>query len=286
VNAPIDLNRIRACAEVHRTGSFSVAARHLGVPRSTISRAVAALEEDTGVRLFHRTTRAVSTTPAGLALFERVGPLLASLDRSLADLSDAFEEPSGTLRITTTVDLGATLLAEAVARYTARHPAVQIEVNLSGAVVDLVRERFDLAVRFAMGKLESSTLVARRLGTVRFEFYASPAYMARKGAPKNESDLASHDLVGLRRGQRPARTICDDKLFAREVARAGGGIAMLPAYLAAEDVADGRLVRILPNLAQTVGAVFLVLPSQKLVPRRVSLFRDLLLEQIRRRPLG
>lgn len=286
MQAPIDLNRVRAFAEVHQAGSFSIAAKRLGVPRSTVSRAISALEEDTGVRLFHRTTRTVTTTAAGLALFERVAPSLASLDRSLSDLPDALETPTGTLRITTTIDLGATLVASVVARFMARHQGVRVDVHLGGAVVDLVKDRFDLAVRFAASKLQSSSLVARRLGGVRFQLYASPAYLARRGTPKSEDDLAEHDLVGLPGTRSPARTTCDDKIFAREVVRGGGGIALLPTYLANEDLAAGRIVRVLPTRTVTSGAIFLVQPSQKLVPRRVTLFREVLLEQLRQQPLS
>jgi len=286
MSAPIDLNRVRAFAEVHQAGSFSIAAKRLGVPRSTVSRAVSALEEDAGVRLFHRTTRTVTTTPAGAALFERIAPSLASLERSLAELPDALEEPSGTLRITTTVELGTTLVAAAVARFTARHDGVRVDVHLGGAVVDLVKDRFDLAIRSAAKTLQSSSLVARRIGTVRFQLYATPAYLARRGTPTRQDDLAGHDLVGLPGTLRPARTTCDDKLFARELVRAGAGIALLPTYLAAEDVVAARLVRVLPSHTVTSGGVFLVQPSQKLVPRRVSLFREVLLEHVRQHPLS
>lgn len=285
MNAPIDLNQVRAFAAVHQAGSFSTAAKQLGVPRSTLSRAVSALEEETGVRLFQRTTRTVTTTAAGLALFERVAASLASIERSLADLPEALEAPTGTLRLTTTVDLGVTLVAPVVAQFEARHPDVRVEVQLGGAMVDLVKERFDLALRVASGKLASSSLVARRLGEVRFQYYASPGYLARRGTPRTEEELTGHDRISLRGEKRPGRTTCDDKLFARELARAGGGIALLPSYLASDDLEAGRLVRVLPGRSMASGAVFLVQPSQKQVPRRVSLFREMLLERLRQHPL-
>jgi DNA-binding transcriptional LysR family regulator len=286
MDAPIDLNQVRAFAAVHQAGSFSTAAKRMGVPRSTLSRAVSALEEGTRVRLFQRTTRTVTTTAAGLALFERIAPSLASIERSLADLPDALEAPTGVLRLTTTVDLGTTLVAPVVAQFEARHPDVRVEVQLGGAVVDLVKERFDLALRFAPGKLASSTLVARRLGEVRFQYFASPGYLARRGTPRSEAELAAHDLIALPGSKRPARTTCDDKMFARELARAGGGIALLPSYLAAEDLTAGRLVRVLPGHSAVSGAVYLVQPSQKQVPRRVALFREVLLERLRQHPLA
>jgi DNA-binding transcriptional LysR family regulator len=290
VSAPIDLNLIRALVAVHETGSFSAAAQRLGVPRSTVSRAVAALEQATGALLFHRTTRKVTTSPAGLALFDRVAPSLAALEASLADLPDTVDAPSGTLRLTTTVDLGATVVAEAVARFTARYPEVRVEVQLGGAVVDLVRDGFDLALRHAAGPLRDSSLVARKLGAVAFALYASPAYLGRRGTPRSLADLQGHEAVLLRGAKdlplTGARTVCDDKFFARELLRAGAGIGLLPTYLADGDVVAGALIRVLPRWEQRRGAVFMVRPGRKHVPRRVAAFCELLLELLRQRPLA
>lgn len=290
MDAPIDLNHLRAFALVHQTSSFSAAADRLGVPRSTVSRAVSALEQASGVLLFHRTTRRVAATAAGLMLYERITPALASLDQTLADLPEGVAAPSGTLRVTTTPDLGTALLAHAVARYTARYPDVRVAVSLGGAVVDLVKERFDLALRFAQGPLRGASLITTRLGPVRFHLYAAPSYLARRGVPRSEAELAEHDVVALPRGGAPGgakpRILCDDKLFAREVLREGGGIGVLPPYLANADVAAGTLVRILPRFEVETGAVHLVQPSRKLVPQRITAFRELLLEILRQRPLN
>lgn len=298
MTATIDLNLVRAFVGVHETGSFSGAASRLGVPRSTVSRAVSALEASAGVQLFHRTTRKVTTTTAGLQLFDRVAPSLSTLEGALTGLADALETPSGTLRITTSPDLGTTTVAETVAAFTARYPEARVEVHLGSAVVDLVRERFDLALRFARGRLGDSSLIARKVGDVTLCLYAAPSYLARRGAPRHVEDLAAHDWVALpgsatlgaaaslsKRSGARVRTTCDDKFFAREVLRAGGGIGLLPSYFADPDVAEGRLVRVLPRSVMKQGAVYLLWPSQKLVPRRVSVFRELLLEAFRQRPL-
>lgn len=298
--APIDLNLVRAFAAVHRTGSFSRAGEQLGVPRSTVSRAVAELEDALGTALFQRTTRRVATTAAGAALFDRLAPPLDSMAAALADLPRGETEPSGALRITATADLATVVLAEAVTRFTRRYPGTTVDVQLTPAVVDLVRDGVDLALRVAHPRLRGASLVARKVGTVTFQLYASPSYLARRGAPRDPDELAAHDGIAFRGkaalqlsagspqrriAPRP-RVTCDDMFFAREVLRAGGGVGALPSFLADPDVAAGRLVRVLPRWLVTSGHVYLVRPSRKHVPREVTAFSDLVLELLHQRPLS
>ena len=298
--APIDLNLLRAFAAVHDHGSFIAAAAQLAVPRSTVSRAIALLEEQLGVALFHRTTRSVAVTAEGTALHDRVAPALAALDAAVADLPEREEEPAGPLRITATVDLGTTLLAEVVTRYLARYPRVTVDVILSNRLIDLAREHVDLALRVTpSGRRASSALVGKRVGTVVLEVFAAPSYLARRGTPATPDELAGHDWLTYRGaehnlitdGERGAfagkpRITCDDMFFAREAARLGAGIAVLPTYLVGELVAAGELVRVLPRFSSRLAQVWLVHPGRKHLPRRVTAFRDLVLELLRRRPLG
>jgi len=296
--APIDLNQLRAFAAVHGRGSFSAAAAELDVPRSTVSRAVAGLESALGLRLFQRTTRQVQPTAAGVALFERVEPSLRTLDASVRQLPEQEEAPSGRLRITTIADVGTVLLAEAVSRYTTRYPRVKVEMHFDSQVVDLVREGFDLAVRITGGPLKSSSLIARKVGELVLQVYASPAYLARRGAPHRPRDLADYDWVSLAGPRTLAglvdhrdlraiepRISCRDAFFVREVLRTGGGVGLLPAFLADADVAAGTLVRVLPRWLLRTGMIYVVQPAGKHRPRRVTAFVELLLELLRQRPL-
>lgn len=297
--APIDLNQLRAFTAVHGRGSFSAAASELGVPRSTVSRAVASLEEALGLRLFQRTTRQVQATPAGVALFARVAPSLRALDASLRELPEAEETPAGRLRITATADVGTVVLAEAVSRYTTRYPRVQVEMHFDDEVVDLVQGGFELALRVTSRTLRSSSsLTARKLGDLVVQLYASPAYLARRGAPRQPRELAAYDWVSFT-GPRPLtrmlderelrtiepRVVCRDAFFAREVLRTGGGVGLLPAFLADVDVAAGTLVRVLPRWRLRAGAAYLVQPVGKHRSRRVTAFVELLFELLRQRPL-
>ena len=292
----VDLNLVRAFAAVHETGSFSAAAARLGVPRSTVSRAVAALETALDVRLFHRTTRRVSTSTAGLALYERSAAPLRALERSLGDMPEREEEPSGALRVASTADLGAAVVAEANARFTARYPGTTVEAHLSNELVDLVQGGFDIALRIPQRPMRDSSLVARRVGTIVIQLYASPAYLARRGAPRGPADLAAHDGVSFRgvptalqgsgRHRPPGtrvRITCDDMFFAREALKAGGGVGALPAFVAAADVAAGLLVHVLPRWVVHRGPVYLVQPERRHQARKVAAFGAIVAELLRQR---
>ncbi|MET0283586.1 MAG: LysR family transcriptional regulator [Polyangiales bacterium] len=297
--ATIDLNLVRALVAVHESGSFSGAATRLGVPRSTVSRAVSALEDTLGVLLFQRTTRQVVTTPAGVALVDRVRPSLTGLERALADVPEADEEPTGTLRITTTADLGATFLADVVTRFVARYPQVDVQVHLNTSLVDLVAGGFDLALRIANGPQRDSSLVVRKVGAVKFQLFAAASYLARRGAPRNADDLNAHELVWLpgapwpfrERGRKRTPTVtprvqADEMFFMRALIRAGSGIGGLPSFLAADDLTAGTLVRVLPRYSFETGTVYFAHPARKHVPRRVTVFQELALEMLRRGPLA
>ncbi|MBI5067944.1 MAG: LysR family transcriptional regulator [Deltaproteobacteria bacterium] len=288
----MDLNLLATFEAVARTASFSAAAQELGMPKSSVSRAIARLEAELGVPLLFRTTRKVSPSPAGLALHDRLAPLLRSVQAALGEMPEREEEPSGRLRVTAPVDLGILFLAEVVSRYTARYPAVNVELHLTGRVVDLVGEGFDVALR-AGSRLADSSLVARKVAPIVMQVYGSPIYLARRGVPRSEADLAAHDWVVYRRGPQglrvpdrgprmaggpPARVVCDELLFARDAVRAGAGLGLLPSVLAAPEVIAGTMVRVLPRYEREAGWVHLVTPAVKKAPPKVAAFRDLVVE--------
>jgi DNA-binding transcriptional LysR family regulator len=298
--ATMDLNLLRAFLAVAETSSFSAAARKLGVPKSSVSRAVAALEEQMNVRLLHRTTRHVAPTTAGRALHDRVAPLLASLESAVCGLPELEDQPSGRLRVTTTVDFGSAVLGEIVARFVEAHPAVFVDLRLTSGIVDLVAEGFDLALRFGSRTLPDSSLNARRAGTVRLQLFASPDYLARAGTPRRAEDLAEHQWVAFRREtplrlegpggaslkvEQRGRILCDDMSFVRTAVRAGAGVGLLPTFLAAEDVEAGALVRVLPKWDTRSGTLWLVSPHTRHVPRKVSAFRDFVIAALATRPV-
>ncbi|HET8538912.1 MAG TPA: LysR substrate-binding domain-containing protein [Anaeromyxobacter sp.] len=291
----MDLNNVVVFEAVARTGSFSAAAKELGIPKSSASRAIARLENELKVQLLFRTTRKVSPSEAGTALYDRMTPLLRSMKSALSGLPERGEAPSGTLKVTAPVDLGVLFLAEVLARYAARYPAVTVDLHLTGRVVDLVGEGFDVALRVA-SKLEDSSLVVRRAAPVLFQLFASPVYLARRGTPRTADELDEHDWVVFRGGpqklrvapvraasERAPRILCDDLLFVRDAVRAGVGIGLLPTFVAEPDVIAGALVRIVPKFERPAGSLYIVTPSAKHVPGKVAAFRELVLEMLRTR---
>ena len=291
----MDLNHVVVFEAVARTGSFSAAAKELGIPKSSASRAVARLENELSVQLLFRTTRKVSLSEPGTALYDRVTPLLRSIKGALSGLPEGGEEPSGTLKVTAPVDLGVLFLAEVLSRYTARYPAVSVDLHLTGRVVDLVGEGFDVALR-AASRLEDSSLIVRRAAPLLAQLYASPAYLARRGTPRTDEELDEHDWVVFRSGPqrlrvapvraavaRPPRIVCDDLLFVRDAVRTGVGIGLLPTFVAEPDVLAGSLVRIVPRLQRPAGNLYIVTPATKHVPGKVAAFRDLVLEMLKTR---
>ena len=290
----IDLERVALFLAVAEQASFSAAARSLDLPKSSVSRQVAALEAALGTQLLHRTTRRVSLSTAGEALYERAAPLVAALRSALGSLPEQEEQPSGELRITAPNDVGATLLGDIVPRFSARFPAVRVDLRLTNRTVDLVAEGFDLALRAAARPLRDSSLLMRKVGALEIQIFAAPAYLARRGTPRTLEDVAKHAFVlfhgfrtrpSLAAAAAAARIVGDDFSFVREALKAGGGLGLLPSFLAQPELASGQLVRVLPRFAESGGDLVLLHPRAKHVPRKVTAFRDFLLEYLVARPL-
>ncbi|MGK3995849.1 LysR family transcriptional regulator [Sorangium sp. So ce1024] len=294
----MDLNRISVFVRVVDEQGFTAAARALGLPKSSVSRSVALLEEALGARLLHRSTRSVRLTEAGAAFYERASRGVATLEEAAAMVADLQGVVRGTVRITAPVDVGISMLEPAVARFVKRHPAVRVDVVLTGRVVDLVEEGFDLALR--AGPVRDGSLIARKIGQIEDALYASPRYLERAGVPARLADLAAHRCVLFRepRGraawtlQGPAgdETVevqgsltVDELSFARRAVLAGVGVGLLPAFLCARDVARGRLVRVLPSHLASGAPLHLVYPSARYLPHRVAALRDLLVEALTQR---
>jgi len=293
MNTTVDLDLVAQFVAVAETLSFSAAAKKLQLTKGTVSRAIARLEATLGAELVHRTTRQVALSTAGVALYERTVTPLAALRDAVATLPETEQRPSGTLRLTAPVAMGSHPLGEIAAHFATRFPEVLLDVHVTNRAVDLVGEGFDLALRVHVAPPKDSSLVARRLGRSELRFYASPAYVARRGTPRVLGDPAhswiwSRVLDPRHFGIKPPfapRILTDDAHFVREATRAGAGVGAMPPYLAEAALTAGELVRVLGARHVAGAGIYLVYPSSKNLPRKVTAFRDFLLEWLRAHPL-
>jgi DNA-binding transcriptional LysR family regulator len=287
------LDELAVLIDVAEAGSLAAAARRLGVPKSTVGRAIGRLEADIGTLLVRRMSGAETLTEMGRTLVSRAAPHVSALRDATGSLAGGEGETFGHLRITAPVDLSEVVLGPLVAAFIAQHPGITIEVDASIRVVDLIGEGFDLAIRVARQRLATSSLVATKLARLDLGLYASPAYLARRGRPKRVEELVEHDVVLLL--GRQGRVVIDlegprgnervtlrgpvstnDFLFMRQVVVAGTGIALLPWFRASSEVAAGRLVRVLPDHRLAGTHAYLVHPPLRPLPPKLVAFKRFL----------
>lgn len=277
-------------AEVVDAGGITAAAERLGVRKSTVSRRLAALEERLGTRLLERNTRRLRLTEPGREYHAHCARLVAEARAVNEAVSASRGTPRGTLRLATESLLGE-LLTPLLAEFLLRHPQVRVEVSLAQASVDLIAEEYDLAVR--TGPLGDSSLVARPLGQVRTGYYASPAYLRRRGVPQDPEELAGHECVQVAEagtsevwffvGPRGASTVpvagrlrVPSLRAGHAAARAGLGLVRLPTALALEDVRTGALVPVLEAHCPPGLALHAVYPSRRQLAPKVRAFLEVL----------
>lgn len=284
----MDLRHLAAFVKVVQTGSFTRAAELLDTQKAQLSRTVAALERELGVRLLERSTRSVRTTEIGRAVFERASGILEAGEELVDFTRQLRAEPQGRLRLTCPEEFGHAVASGWVASFMARHPKVMIEADYTSRLIDLVHEGFDLAIR--VGRLEASRLAARPLGALQYGLFAAPAYLRRRGAPAHPGELGEHALLmfvtasqrsqwTLQRGDErhmvsgPAALRSTSSFLLRDAALAGLGIARLPLIVLRPQ--ERALLR--PVLAEwhlpptPVQAVF---PSNRLLAPNVRSFID------------
>lgn len=270
---------------VAECGGFSAAGRRLGLPVSTLSRKVAALEARLGTRLLERHGQGVQLTEKGRAWHQHCRRILAEMEAAEAALGDDAAVVSGTLRVTAPVNLGQRFVAPLLAGFTAAHPRVRVELSLNDRLADLVEEGFDLAIR--SGALADSSLIARRLGAFRRILCCAPAYLARRGPVGTPAALASADALIFTRLAHPqrwrllaadgtehlvpvrGRFLSDNADALYGAALAGQGVILTPTWQAAGDLARGRLVRLLPALASAPVPVHALFPDARLLSGKV-----------------
>jgi DNA-binding transcriptional LysR family regulator len=283
----MDLNEMLVFARVVQAGSFTAAAAELGMPKSTVSRKVTDLEERLKARLIQRTTRKLSLTDVGRTYYEYCARIAGEVEDAERAVSSLQARPRGLLRVT--AGIGAAYLGPIVSDFLARYPEVQLELFCTDRTVDLVQERFDAAIR--AGVLADSTLVARSLGKVSWFFVATKKYLEKRGRPKSPEDLKGHDCLffgsglatvplGLERGNRPVQLELNARLLVRDMeilhaaALSDLGIALLPAFLCADDLRSRKLERVLRDWNAPSTPIQVVYPSTRHLSPKLKSFLD------------
>jgi DNA-binding transcriptional LysR family regulator len=286
------LNDMALFIEVASTLSFRRAADVSGIPNSTLSRRIAALEKHIGLRLLHRTTRKVELTEAGQLYYERCRRIVDEARIAHEQLGEMLAQPSGVLRASLPVDFATIYIAPLLAEFSRRYPGITFEFDLTPRQVDLVSEPFDVAIR--MGELADSNLIARLLARLSVQVYASPRYLELYGEPAHPDDLAGHECLcfpkagrwTLHRDTETVEVDVGGKFLAnsvgmfRRLATLDLGIIMLPETVVAEDLAAGRLRRILPQWQGHSTPVYAITET-RLLPAKTQRFIEFLQEHLR-----
>jgi len=294
---PDDLRDMAVFAAVARVGSYTGAARDLGLSKSAASKAVARLEERLATRLLQRTTRHVALTEAGRTLETRVAKMLEEASAGTEAVAALASRPMGTLRVNGPVTFGQLLISPVLPDLVATHPGLRVDLTLDDRLVDPGAGGWDVVVRIAAPT--ESSLIFRKLAPDRRVVVGSPAYCQRRGTPRTPDDLGDHDCLHYTnvsraeewrfRGARGAVSVAtsgsleaNHGLVLRAAALAGVGIAVLPEFMVAEDLKTGRVIELLREHALPPrSAIHALYPRARLVPPKVKVFLDLLAKGLR-----
>lgn len=294
--------QMRTFVAIAQTKRLGAAADRLGLVRSAVSRRLQEIEERLGVQLVTRNTRNLSLTDAGQEYYSRALTILEDVDAAEANLSKVRSDAAGRLHISAPLSWSVMHLAPLVPEFSERYPKIELDINLNDRVVDVIEEGFDLALRIS--RLKDSTLVARDIAPVRHVVCASPAYFRRHGKPKRPDDLRHHRCLSYANVdprlcwlfQDPgtkalfsvdvpvlARVNNGDAL--REMAMAGAGVAILPAFVVCHAVEAGHLQTVLNEFIRPPLHLYAIYPSRRHLSAKVQVFVDFLLEKYRDNPV-
>ena len=293
----LDWDKLRVFHAAAEAGSFTHAAETLRLSQSAISRQVSALEHDVGVPLFHRHARGLVLTEQGEMLFRTAHDVLMKLEAIKTRLTEAKDRPSGILRVTTTVGLGAGWLTQRLHEFTELYPEISLQLILANEELDLTMRQADCAIR--LRQPQQPDLIQRRLFTVHFHLYASPSYLVKHGKPESINELKNHRIVtfgvpvpahlselnwletvggDFESGQRIATLQINDLLSIRRAVDTGVGIAMLPDYLIEK---DSGLVQLLPATEVPSFDTYFAYPEAMRDQAKLHAFRDFVIAKAR-----
>lgn len=283
------LNGIAFFVQAAENRSFSEAGRVLGISSSAVGKSVARLEERLGVRLFHRSTRSITLTAEGALFLERCRRILSEIEAAELELSETRLAPRGKLRVS--LPLVGGLVMPALTAFMHRYPAIELDVDFSDRLVDVITEGFDAVIR--TGEPTDSRLMSRQLGTFKLLLVASPEYLLRHGRPRIPADLVQHACLqhkfpsngkfepwplrvalGEAEPVLPASMVCNTTEVLIHVARDGLGIACLPDFMVRNAIASGELITVLDDFNQHQGTFRMLWPSSKHLAPKLRVFVD------------
>lgn len=285
------LNDMALFVEVVKAKGFRGAATAIGIPNSTLSRRISALEKAIGLRLLNRTTRRIELTEAGQIYYERCKRIVDEARLAHEQLGEMLAHPSGVLRASFPADFAVTYLAPLIVGFSRLYPGITFEFDLTSRRVDLVSEPFDVAIR--MGELEDSQLIARPLARLPNCLYASPGYLERSGEPAVPDDLVQHECIGMSRvsvwtlqnGDQESRISVGGRFalnsvsMIRRMATLDVGIVLMPEQIAADDLASGRLRRVLRSWQGPATPVYAITET-RLLPAKAQRFIEFLRDHL------
>ncbi|CAB3837543.1 MULTISPECIES: LysR family transcriptional regulator [Achromobacter] len=289
------LSAIAAFVQAAEMRSYSEAARHLGVSASAVGKSVCRLETRLGVRLLHRSTRSITLTAEGAVFLERCRRILCELESAELELSETRQAPQGRLRIS--LPLVGMLVMPALTAFMHRYPAIELDVDFSDRLVDVINEGFDIVMR--TGEPTDSRLVSRPVGNYRLLLVAAPGYLASRGTPRGPADLQHHACLqhrfpstgklepwplkrdaGMPEWTVPASMVCNTSAALLDVAVAGLGIACLPDFLVRPALQRGELVSVLDAHVEHQGTFRLLWASSKHLAPKLRVFIDFMGEEL------
>ncbi|AKV01534.1 Transcriptional regulator, LysR family [Labilithrix luteola] len=283
------LGSLQAFVQAADARSFTIAGHKLGVSSSAVGKAIARLEERLGVRLFHRSTRTMTLTPEGELLLERCRRIFAEVEAAELELAQTRGAPRGKLRVS--MPIVGMLMMPALTAFMRAHPAIELELDFTDRLVDVIEEGFDAVVR--AGEIDDSRLMSRALGTFHLLLVGAPAYFAKAGTPREPGDLLEHACLQhrfatngklerwpLRRGRKdldlelPTTAVANTIEPLIEMATQGLGIACLPDFAIRRQLREGTLVTVLDRHVHHAGVFRLLWPSSRYVSPKLRVFVD------------
>ncbi|MCW5313293.1 LysR family transcriptional regulator [Nostoc sp. KVJ3] len=291
-----DLADLRSLCAVIEHGSLTRAGQLLGESKGSVSRRITRLEQQLGVKLLNRSSRAVSPTQEGMAFYRRSVQALALLDEGATELRDARLELSGPLRVTMPVDLGLSVFPPLIAEFSEQYPNISVEILLTETFLDLTTHQIDIAFR-ATNTLSDSAYILHRLINLSVQLFASPKYLKQQETLDTVTDLVDHRLLLHQRlfGNKPIRftqgnssrqvslnasIIANDFACLKQMALLGAGIAILPTLICESDWKSGQLVKVLPEWSiEKQSSLYLLHEGRRLLPAKVTCFRDFICDR-------